>query len=88
VVEIGLDKYELILLLALSSHFFQVSALVPGLQQKIPIGDDVLYCSNTGPVNDAASVRCGQLVRGPGVVLFAFGVRGKVLYCLLRPGIS
>ncbi len=39
-----------------------------------------------GPVNELASLLACAVVRGPAVILFSFGVRGKVLYCLLRPG--
>lgn len=66
----------------------QVSGLVSTLQQRVSFGDDLMFCSKDGIINEMASILAGHLVRGVSVVLFAFGVCGKVLYCLLRPGIA
>ncbi len=59
---------------------------MPGIKKKTQLGDDVLYVTGRGPVNPIGSMLAGRIVRGAAVVLFAFGVRGKIFYFLLRPG--
>lgn len=39
-----------------------------------------------GAVNVPLSLYVGMVLRGPGMLLPAFGSKAKSLYCLMRPG--